>query len=518
MICSNCGTEIKNNETICPYCGYNNISINYISADGNSNQPNPQPLEPNGLQNSPKKTKNNKSTIIGTLSVVSIMVIALAVCIVCSLAGLYNMTNNTKTTNPTEIATEKPTEETAPLEINIEDYYISGGSVTYIADSNNPVPLTYTNENTPDSQPQTLTLDEDRYAFDGKAFYSQQGYEYNQLYKFTFIDKTTLVKSVWVTEDTLKDSILGKKAVEEYADGLYNWQYHNGYVYFINEEAIYDEEDFSSDHAILTDEQLPYRLGRISVDGKSVEFSKQLATEYAIKDDILYFYDNGITYVESKINEDKSKGATNYIDATRVGIYKMEFNGTNKELVKGDITIPDSYSEELCSNLTISGDYIYYIDNTPAGNKRVCRIKLDGSDFEYLTENHVFTYSVDESTQTLYYSLNLTYDTVGEKQKIKKTSIKDETITDIVAVDSIDNSTFKYYKNCLYFSNNYRFTNASKELATCGARFNFETNKIEYLQRYYEVEEVKDDIFTKQIVKGPYFYWEEATDNNKYFA
>lgn len=504
MICKNCGTTLTNNNPICPKCGYNNAEFQHSHENPYSNN-----------QNKPHK----KNTIV----ILTVIIACILIAVVCGLAVWFVFFGNTTDTsvNPDIMATEETTVPVTDLEIDINDYYISGGSVSYIADPENPVILTYTNQGDTTSNPQALVLDEDKYAFDGKTIYCHQTYNNaDDFYKYTFVDKTTLVKSLWVTKETLQNNIFSENTDYDYGFGLSKWEYYDGYIYASRHSAY--ESDFGADHILTQGKELPYLLIKISTDGNTVKTYKQVAYDFAIKDDWIYLYDNGIDYIEKNINDPYQEYKTEqFYDAKRCGIYKMKTDGSGLELLKVgyysdkeelDNNIVDNYSD-----FTIIGDYLYCIDSSPEAKGNVCRMNLDGSNFEYITEENVFSFTVDPDNQILYYSLNLSYENVGETQPIKQISLSDKTVKDVVAVDVIDNSTMKFYNNSIYFCNSYIFSNTSKDLATCGARYNLSTGKIEYLQRYYEIEEIPDDIFSKQIIKGPFCYWEEATDSNGYF-
>lgn len=501
MFCKNCGAKINKKDSECKNCGYKNIELTYVDKYID-------------LQLT-QKPKNNKTVLIIAIVIMTVLILALIIGSICIILTL----NSPKTTanEPSETTVTTHTETTTPLEINIEDYYISGGSVTYIADPNNPVAVTFTNENDPDSDPQSLVLNENKYAFDGQTFYCQQhNNNVSEFYKYTFTTKTTCVKSVWVTQDNLKKYLFGIDTYIDYGDGLACWEYYDNYIYFSKQSPLYGTNEFGNDILALTDYKLPHLLIKISTDGKTIEIDDQIVNDLTIKDGFIYYYDSGLTELTMEMTDNNGYTPTYYIDFDRVGIYKMDSDGNNKQLIKAGNVSEETKNLDINSlyiDLEVFGDYLYFKDNSKDGNGRVCRMKLDGTDFEYLTTNPVSEFTVDEKSNTLYYSSVV----IREAQKIIQLSLKDKTEKEIVSVDVIRDSKLNFKNNSLYFSNNYLFESSSKELSTSGARYNLSTNKLEYLQRFYEFEEIKDDIFTKQIVKGPYFYWEETTNNNGYF-
>ncbi len=517
MLCKNCGTKLKQGDNICPNCGYNNINLPYSSTNLNTTTVLTPSDEEKAEQKTSENPKKSKATLIVSIIIIAILIIAIGIGVIYWIITLNDTSQNAGDTNATEATTEMSTEATVPPEINIDDYYISGGSVTYIADPDNPVAVTFTNKDDPDGEPQALTLNEDKYAFDGQTFYCQQ-YSNNvsDFYKYTFVTKTTLVKSVWITQDNLKKYLFGTNTYADYTDDLFCWEYYDNNIYFSKRSSLLENFESDADNLTLIGYEMPYLLIKISTDGTSIKVINQIANDLTINDGWIYYYDNGLTLITKEMTEIEEYDTTYYIDYERVGIYKMNTDGNNKQLLKaGNIpNFDETYNSiSIYDKLSVFGEYLYFIDNSGEGNGRICRMKLDSSDFEYLSTNTVKEFTVDEKSNTLYYSVKV----IREPQKIIQVSLKDKTEKEIVSVDTIRDSKLEFKNNNLYFTNNYLFESASKELVTCGAKYNFSTSKLEYLQRYYNVEEIKEDIFTKQIINGPYFYWEELTDKNGYF-
>lgn len=78
------------------------------------------------------------------------------------------------------------------------------------------------------------------------------------------------------------------------------------------------------------------------------------------------------------------------------GILKMPLNGRTSSSVR-------IYQDKVLGGLSLHGEKLYFISSAEATNNQLCRINKDGSGFEIVLPEKVYTYNI--SGNTLYYSL-----------------------------------------------------------------------------------------------------------------
>lgn len=389
------------------------------------------------------------------------------------------------------------TEKNYVIENNGNKYYIGGFGVAKLEEDDSVTAVHYedaeevSSEITDDST-NLLCLSVDQSVYDGDAIYAQSS-ACRELYKFTFKDDKTAKKSVWVNEETLNNSdVVTKKENSDlgYTGNMTCWRLDGDYIYFIYAPG----RDY-----FMSERDVAYRLGRICKDGSSIEFiGDEIASTYTVKDDWIYYYDNGYTY-----NKSLSKGYE--INYDRAGIYKMKGDGSQKQLLISDLGekgIESSYND-VCDEMEIFGDYLYFLDYSNKGKSRVCRIKTDGSDLEYVSENGAYSYTIDVENNTLYYIASEYGQTSLNSRNVYKASLDIKNDEVLFEYGQIGGSDFTVYNDYLYFSNTSFVTDFA------GLKYNLKTSEYDKLVGYYEKEEIKDGIFTKYVTHGQYLSWEK---------
>lgn len=349
-----------------------------------------------------------------------------------------------------------------------------------------------------DEEQKVLSFSTDESVYDGNTIYAQYDEDKSKLYKFSFIDDETVEKSVWVSEKTLNNSDVVTEKEDKnlgYTGNMNYWRLDGDYVYFIY---------YSGPEYFPIERNIAYRLGRIKKDGSSIELiDDEIASSYTVKDDWIYYYDNGYTYDVNLSKVDK-------IDSDRAGIYKMKCDGSQKKKLLDHFNEADSQNyERLCGSIEIYGEYLYFLDGTEKGKSRVCRMKTDGSDFEYVSENSAYNYTLDVDKNALYYITGKYNQSSLDSRTVYKTELNANNEEIIFEYGCYGNPDFTVYNDYLYFSN-YNFGSVGDLV---GLRYNLKTNEKDKLNAFYESEEIKDGRVTKHIKHGPYLNWEKAEDN-----
>lgn len=479
--CGKCGSMLNENG-LCPKCDFVQIKT--------KNEQNA------GLKDISEKKQKNRSKG----KAIKVIAVILAVVIVAGgTAGAFSYFNVVDIPVISSILTNSSsntTEKNYVIENKGNKYYIGGFGVAKLEEDDSVTAVHYedaeelSSEMTDDST-NLLCLSVDKSVYDGDAIYAQSS-AYRELYKFTFKDDKTAKRSVWVNEETLNNSdVVTKKENSDlgYTGNMTCWRLDGDYIYFIYAP---DMDYFMSERDIA------FRLGRIRKDGSSIEFiGDEIASSYTVKDGWVYYYDNGYTY---------SKNSTNgyLFDNDRVGIYKMKCDGSQKEKLFDEFDeINTRIYNRLCGKIEIYGDYLYFLYYTEKGKSRVCRMKTDGSDMDYVSENGAYSYTVDDKNNTLYYI-------TGE---YGQSSLDDRNVNKVSLDTKIDKVLFEYGKyggpDFTVYSNDLYFSNANFAIDFAGLKYNLETSEYDRLVGFYEKEEIKDGIFTKYVTHGPYLSWEK---------
>lgn len=505
MFCKNCGAAIKEETKFCPKCGTAIVKKEAaqtgntaVEVDNAAVVTENIAVEVDTINETKKKKRSKKGLVILLSSVLVVIVAAVA-----SFIIFNGFINNS---NPNSNTTEKP----AVIKNSYGEYYV-GGDITFMLNSDSSVtPVNSILSSGEDEEDHTY-IDFERSVYDGKSFFIQDRGMLNELYKYTFTDKDTLEKVVWIDEQTLKSSVVvaGKNSSSvntRYTGNMQYWQLDGEYIYFVYIPAV---EYFPEEQDIA------YRLGRMAKDGSSIEFiGNEIASTYAVKDGWIYYYDNGYTY-----NEDSLRYS---MDFDRAGIYKMKCDGSQKQLLLNNFETAENdtrSSRDLayCNKMNIVGDYIYFIDCSKNGNCRVSRMKTDGSGLEYVSEKGAYSYTVDLENNKLYYSTGQFGYLQLEARTIYEVSMAEKTEVELFKCGSIGRPEFVYYDEYLYFTNNsyFRGLGSKDKPGVCGMRYALNSNTMETLYGY------KEDIVVSYkelplggsapVTETTYsYYWDEA--------
>lgn len=233
----------------------------------------------------------------------------------------------------------------------------------------------------------------DNRAFDGKTIYCLY---YDSLYKLT-LDGDKLIYSEWVSEDTLKNSCIGEIYKNHSLIFITDFQYYDNYIY------CYTDVTLSYSSCLSDSEKQAYKLVRISDDGEEISFVNDIditTSSFTISDGWIYYYDNGYVYENNNYS----------IDTDKVGLYKIRVDGKDKLKLYGDFEQQDNYKLNsngkynlLCRNIIVNDDYIYFVDHSKNGKGKVCRISLDGSDYEVISQNCASSFCLSDENNKLYY-------------------------------------------------------------------------------------------------------------------
>ena len=508
--CGKCGSKLNENG-LCPKCdveknnGVNQQSVITENTFENRQVNQVSPVQTQGNQPKEKKKKTGKKLIIAIASVLVVLVgtagmlsyfRVVEIPLLSSLMAKYGL-----------VVSPDTTEKNYVMEYDGSAYYLSGGCVAKLEDDDSVVPVKCVEDG--EEKLWTDGLYPQRTVFDGDTIYCQYSDRRNALYKFTFKDDKTLESSVWVDEETLNESEVVTEtdcSDEGYTGSMWDWRLDGDYIYFTNlpwQQYVSDSRGTA------------YRLGRISKDGSSVEFiGDEIASSYTVKDDWIYFYDNGYTY-----DEDSTEKYT--IDYDRAGIYKMKGDGSDKEKIFDGFSKSQSknYSyNDICNKMEIFGEYLYFTDCTEEGESRICRIKTDGSDFEYVSEKGAYTYTIDMENDKLYYITGECGLTSIDSRTVYKINLDTKKETVLFEYGSFGGPDFTVYNDYLYFNNrNYHLSSSSENTDLVGLRYNLKSDKIEKLfgegnaTAGYEMVDNKATFVSNKATKID-LYWEKVDE------
>lgn len=492
MFCRQCGNQMNDSDRFCPKCGFDNIpqqNSNSVPtqqvAPPTPATPPVQPVVPQTPQvaqpvqqftpQAPQPTVPKKQKKKSKKPLIAITSLVLVVAIV---VGVFFML-------PKGTASKVP--NSAVFKNQYGEYYLG----------------TYNLENTGEFTSSTLTYDNEEEesnfgainpystAYDGESFYGRIG-DNATLFKTSFDSKSHANAEIWVSESNLSNMDL--RAV-----CMYYFQADEDYIYFSYQPPL---EYFISE---LED---TYKLGRISKDGKDIYLYDEVASSYAVKDGWIYYYDNGYVY-------DESQNRYGY-NENNIGIYKMKVDGSNKQTLCDDFTEDDNEATDAircCDKLRIYGDNLYYLDYSVSGKSRVCRMDLDGNQLEYISENGAFNYAVDTENNFLYYSTGELGNAQTDKRTLYQVNLNNGEEESLMKL-SYGNIDFSVYNNTLYFFDNNFAPGDTDNHKVSGMRYDIKNEKLQNLMGYYDIQDIKDGIFTERVTKGPYFYWEDAPIEN----
>lgn len=307
----------------------------------------------------------------------------------------------------------------------------------------------------------------------------------SNLYKYTFTDNKNILKKeeITINSDAFADEYGSKLIYDLKTDGQY--------LYFIIKPSM--------DYMSAVSKDSLYKIGKMSFDGKEVDWYDVVASSYTIDDGYIYYFNNGYT----------SDGDSYSFNFENSGLYKMKLDGSGKELMYNDFETESDTKNQLyfynLNDMKVYGDYLYFANYSSQGENKVCRIKKDGSDFETVSKNSAYSLSFDTENNKLYY-IGRGDNTGLAKRKCYEILLDTFDETELFEI-GINEPDVYYYNNYLYL--NYADTVLAADISTVmiGERYDTVNKKLELLYGYYNRQEIKDGIFTTIKYEGPYLEW-----------
>ena len=310
----------------------------------------------------------------------------------------------------------------------------------------------------------------------------------SNLYKYTFTDNKNILKKeeITINSDAFADEYGSKLIYDLKTDGQY--------LYFIIKPSM--------DYMSAVSKDSLYKIGKMSFDGKEVDWYDVVASSYTIDDGYIYYFNNGYT----------PDGGSYSFNFENSGLYKMKLDGSGKELMYNDFEPESDTKNQLyfydLKDMKVYGDYLYFANYSSKGENKVCRIKKDGSDFETVSKNSAYSLSFDTENNKLYY-IGRGDNTGLAKRKCYEILLDTFDETELFEI-GINEPDVYYYNNYLYL--NYADTALAADISSVssvmiGERYDTGNKKLELLYGHYNKQEIKDGIFTTIKYDGPYLEW-----------
>lgn len=310
----------------------------------------------------------------------------------------------------------------------------------------------------------------------------------SNLYKYTFTDNKNILKKeeITINSDAFADEYGSKLIYDLKTDGQY--------LYFIIKPSM--------DYMSAVSKDSLYKIGKMSFDGKEVDWYDVVASSYTIDDGYIYYFNNGYT----------PDGGSYSFNFENSGLYKMKLDGSGKELMYNDFEPESDTKNQLyfydLKDMKVYGDYLYFANYSSKGENKVCRIKKDGSDFETVSKNSAYSLSFDTENNKLYY-IGRGDNTGLAKRKCYEILLDTFDETELFEI-GINEPDVYYYNNYLYL--NYADTALATDISSVssvmiGERYDTVNKKLELLYGHYNKQEIKDGIFTTIKYDGPYLEW-----------
>lgn len=310
----------------------------------------------------------------------------------------------------------------------------------------------------------------------------------SNLYKYTFTDNKNILKKeeITINSDAFADEYGSKLIYDLKTDGQY--------LYFIIKPSM--------DYMSAVSKDSLYKIGKMSFDGKEVDWYDVVASSYTIDDGYIYYFNNGYT----------PDGGSYSFNFENSGLYKMKLDGSGKELMYNDFEPESDTKNQLyfydLKDMKVYGDYLYFANYSSKGEHKVCRIKKDGSDFETVSKNSAYSLSFDTENNKLYY-IGRGDNTGLAKRKCYEILLDTFDETELFEI-GINEPDVYYYNNYLYL--NYADTALAADISSVssvmiGERYDTVNKKLELLYGHYNKQEIKDGIFTTIKYDGPYLEW-----------
>ena len=310
----------------------------------------------------------------------------------------------------------------------------------------------------------------------------------SNLYKYTFTDNKNILKKeeITINSDAFADEYGSKLIYDLKTDGQY--------LYFIIKPSM--------DYMSAVSKDSLYKIGKMSFDGKEVDWYDVVASSYTIDDGYIYYFNNGYT----------PDGGSYSFNFENSGLYKMKLDGSGKELMYNDFEPESDTKNQLyfydLKDMKVYGDYLYFANYSSKGENKVCRIKKDGSDFETVSKNSAYSLSFDTENNKLYY-IGRGDNTGLAKRKCYEILLDTFDETELFEI-GINEPDVYYYNNYLYL--NYADTALAADISSVssvmiGERYDTVNKKLELLYGHYNKQEIKDGIFTTIKYDGPHLEW-----------
>lgn len=203
---------------------------------------------------------------------------------------------------------------------------------------------------------------------DGDTFYGIERDDNYEWRKVTVTGENTAKREVWVSEDTLSNSVLAFEGT--YVRDVGYFCVDGDYVY----ASVTGSAEYFPSHM-----ELNYRIIRADKSGNNIEFvgdEDVRASEFVVRDGWIYYVDNGY-----RMNGKKSS-----FDIDCAGIYKVKTDGSGKtrifdKIEKDKVDTSDDTRHNNAGGLTLCGDRLYFCDLSD-GSSRLASIDLDGGDYK----------------------------------------------------------------------------------------------------------------------------------------
>lgn len=374
-------------------------------------------------------------------------------------------------------------------------YYTSGSVLVLINDDGTMEKVVYYDIDSANEK-KDACINPNSAVFDTDCIYAQsdEGLENNKLYKYHFIDKTTLERTVWVQDNVLKESVLWVNKYDACGLDTKNWIKSGDYIFFLyvpNKSYIH----FDSKDA--------YTICRVKKDGSSIEsFSSNRVSSFTVNNNWIYFWENG--YVDShKWYNDKF-----------VGLKKMRFDSSEEITILSGLELSSKMQTPLlcniCDQLKSIEQYVYFIDRSVSGKSRLYRINTQDNDcIELISKESVKSYGIDLEQNKVYYvtdNLDINSDT---KPNFIVHNLN--TGEESVLLEGILNSDYEVpliMGDQIFFYNAFSTVKNNKDI--CGAKYMIKKKTLKYLygQNVYESTTQNNLIPVKGYNKTQ-FNWEE---------
>lgn len=371
--------------------------------------------------------------------------------------------------------------------------------------------------------PECVSLDQGKSVISGNEAFSFNHKDSESLSYYDLTDSSKVKMTKIDYADALEKAIKSKlgqdassetlEALRYSADCMMSWcDGGDGSIYFL---YVCPPENFNSYP------ELNYLLGKMSKDGKNIEFigDDLNACSLAVKDGYIYYADNGYKYT----------GQTDTaLDKDKIGIYKVKTDGSGKEKLvsvnpSADTDQSLSAISSIINRVEIIGDNLYYMAQDGSKETYLYRLPLGGGTPEKVTNDSICDYYIDTASNTLYFwdgSMNSSSPdghtlfsqpvSGGEKKPL------------FCKLSARTGLGISVYGDYLYITDVNKFSGynlvdknkAADDHDACGQRYDLKTGKLEYLDCYAEVTYSVDELDIQKVesVGAMNISWNEYKD------